>query len=83
MIFIIYYFLGIYLTILNYKFVKKDNFVITLGLHIVFTVPSSFFLSKEILEIENITNKLISVFLLTILLILISLMMSGIIIKKK
>jgi hypothetical protein len=85
MLYIIYYFLSIYLNIAAYAFANKYNVGIYLALQMSLTVPSSYYLAKEILRInktlENLDNVL-STFLVTILLVLISTILSAVVIQK-
>lgn len=81
--YLILYFLGISLTIVNNSVVKNLNrTAITYGLHLILTVPSSFYLAKEITRSEKLSDNFILIFITTLLLVINSLLISGFVIKK-
>lgn len=83
-IYLVYYFLGIYLTIAEYAFLPKNNsrLYIMFGIHLIFTLPSSFFLANEVLKSSQVEKNNFYIFILTLLLATISVLLSGIIVNK-
>lgn len=81
--YLVLYFLGIYLTIVNNSVVKNLNRIaITYGLHLILTVPSSFYLAKQITSSEKLSDNFILIFIITLLLVINSLLISGFVIKR-
>jgi hypothetical protein len=87
MVYLIYYFLGIYLTIAEYallpKRYSKNRYKIMLSIHLVFTVPASYGCAQTILKGNFINGQYyLMLGLITITLTLISLLLSGLIVNK-
>ncbi len=83
-LYLVYYFLGIYLTICIYVFISKkaNRFYIMLSLHLIFTTPASYFLAKNLLEYYQKETETLLLLVATILIICISLLLSGIVVHK-
>ena len=84
MLYLLYYFLGIYLTIADYVFLPKkyNRFAVMTGIHLALTVPSAYFLAKELGNVERTTDNFLLISGVTVLLTLLSLLLSGLIVKR-
>ena len=81
---IIYYFIGIYLTIINYLFLPKkyDKESTMLSIHIIFTVPSAYYLAEKTIHNWSLPDNIFISLFLTSILIFLSLFLWGIVVKR-
>ena len=82
-LYLIYYFVGVYLIIAEYVLLsdKFPKYYIMCSLHLIFTVPSSYFIATRITELMKL-NGIGFIALFTFLLAILSLLLSGIIVSK-
>ena len=83
-VFLIYYFIGIYLTIADYALLPKsrNRYYVMMGIHLIFTVPSSFFLAKDFIKTSWPGENYFYISILTLFFTVISLSLSGVIVNK-
>jgi hypothetical protein len=81
--YLIYYFTGIYLIIAEYTLLsdKFPKYYIMCSLHLIFTVPSSYFIATRITELMKL-NGIGYTVLFSILFAVLSLLLSGIIVSR-
>ena len=83
-LYLIYYFIAIYGTIAAYAFLKKSasRQSIMLALHIVLTVPASYFLSGYVLKALNGLTSFLYSLLVTVGLCALALLLSGVVVRQ-
>ncbi|RYY21262.1 MAG: hypothetical protein EOO04_18570 [Chitinophagaceae bacterium] len=81
---IIYYFLGIYLTIINYLFLpEKYNRESEMQcLHLIFTVPAAYNLSEIAITYWSLPDTVVVALLLTLIATFSSLFLWGVVVKR-
>jgi hypothetical protein len=81
---IVYYFLGIYLTIMNYLFLpeKYDRESIMQCIHLIFTVPAAYNLSEKLIRYYSFPDLTVIYLLFTLVFTFSSLFLWGIAVKR-